>query len=283
MRSISGHPHGEGASRVGVSSLEIHPFCRTQDSFLVSLIVSLWRNVVLSPVVLSSVLRRICYEYVIMTGSCRKDTKMKKALSHKASDHTIALLTQTLKSEQSVRTRQTKMSNQLAYRLLGAVTAVVLIAAITLLGQHRARSAGGAVAVQVTNATLATTDSSLTGAQVYLVQPTLSIANGSMDGFATVTVPTGKRLVAETVSAFRSGNGLTTQSLQLFVGRHDTLNGDFALPAVAPSSANSPGSTLAIRCYFDPGTTIFLGAHRSGTSGAETDTVTISGYLVNVP
>lgn len=128
-----------------------------------------------------------------------------------------------------------------------------------------------------------TTDTSLTGAQVYLVQPTISIANGSADGFATVTVPTGKRLVVEAVSVFRSGSGLTTQSLQLFLGRHDTLNGDFALPTVAPSSAASPGSTMAMRCYFDPGSSIFLGAHRNGTTGAETDTVTISGYLVNVP
>ena len=148
---------------------------------------------------------------------------------------------------------------------------ISLIAMLGLLSQHRARSAGGPIPVQVTNDPLATTETALTGAQEYLVQTSVSIPNGSADGFTSVTVPTGKRLIVETVSIYRSGSGLTTQSVQAFIGRHDTLNGDFALPVVASSSTASPGSTLAIRCYFDPGSTVYLASHRSGTSGAEAE------------
>jgi len=108
--------------------------------------------------------------------------------------------------------------------------------------------------------------------------------NGNVSpGTQTLLIPTGKRLVVQTVSMYRGG-AISATSTQIFINA--SVNGAYAAYAVPPvpaSAASYAGATLTGLFYADGGTELLANAFRNSTSGAETDTVTISGYLVDVP
>jgi hypothetical protein len=120
----------------------------------------------------------------------------------------------------------------------------------------------------------------------------ISIANGTSGGgdngnvspgTQTVLIPTGKRLVVQTVSVYRSG-AISASITQIFI--NSSVNGgyaSYAVPPVPPSAASYAGATLTGPFYADGGTELLANAFRNSTSGAETETVTVSGYLVDVP
>ena len=120
----------------------------------------------------------------------------------------------------------------------------------------------------------------------------INIANGSSGGgdngnvspgTQTVLIPAGKRLVVQTVSVYRSG-AISTQTTQVFI--NSSVGGSyaaFALPVISGSAASYVGIAQPMTFYSDGGTELLANAFRNGTAGAEADTVTISGYLVNVP
>ncbi len=120
----------------------------------------------------------------------------------------------------------------------------------------------------------------------------INIANGSSGGgdngnispgSQTVLIPAGKRLVVQTVSVYRSGSFSATTT-QIFINA--SVNGSYtayAVPPAPPSTASYSGATLSGLFYADGGTELLANAFRNSTSGAETETVSISGYLVDVP
>jgi hypothetical protein len=130
--------------------------------------------------------------------------------------------------------------------------------------------------------TTRTDDPALQPVELSIVTNIADGSNGS--GFDLYSVPAGKRLVIQTVSVSRAGAlAATNQVLQPFVqtlvGSND---GIIMLPIIPGGSAL--GSTLTgTLAYGDPGSAVFSGLERGGTSGAETDTVTMVGYLVNLP
>ena len=120
----------------------------------------------------------------------------------------------------------------------------------------------------------------------------INIANGSSaggdngnvsPGTQTLLIPAGKRLVVQTVSFYRSG-AISTGSTQIFINA--SVNGTysaFSAPSAPATSASYSGATLPSLFYADGGTELLANAFRNSTSGAESETVTVSGYLVDTP
>jgi hypothetical protein len=120
----------------------------------------------------------------------------------------------------------------------------------------------------------------------------INIANGASGGgdnsnvspgTQTILIPPGKRLVVQTVSVYRSG-AISTQTVQVFI--NSSVGGAycaFATPIIPASTASYVGIAQPMTFYSDGNTRLLANAFRAGTTGAESETVTISGYLVNVP
>jgi hypothetical protein len=107
--------------------------------------------------------------------------------------------------------------------------------------------------------------------------------NGNVLASQTLLIPTGKRLVVQTVSMYREG-AISASSTQIFISVNS--NGSystFALPPAPPSAASFSGATLTGLFYAEGGTELLADAWRNTTSGTEKDVVAVSGYLVNVP
>jgi hypothetical protein len=113
----------------------------------------------------------------------------------------------------------------------------------------------------------------------------ISVTIPAGSGFAPGTVghiPAGKHMVVQAVSYYR--DGVVAGSIGQ-VGIISTLAGKtggfYTLPCVADGSP-FPATPLPAIFYAGPGTTITLGAHRSGSeANLETDVVTVTGYLVD--
>jgi hypothetical protein len=148
------------------------------------------------------------------------------------------------------------------------------------------------VPAKITNTTLPTVASDNPAFQPFQASIYVSIANGSNSGgdngnvspgTQTVLIPAGKRLVVQTVSMYRQGT-IATQTVQIFI--NSSFGGTytaFALPVVGGTTASYVGAAQPMTFYADGGTELLANVFRSGTTGAESETVTISGYLVNLP
>jgi hypothetical protein len=122
-------------------------------------------------------------------------------------------------------------------------------------------------------------------------QPFQSIAACSFAAFidcadsSSITVPSGKELVIEFVSAYvTSGTGVKVNRVQLDVTTGGTKLSNFFGPTLQfdnGTNAVSVGS-FPTRLYEDGGSTVGMECFLSGTTSADC-TVTVSGYLVNVP
>jgi len=99
-------------------------------------------------------------------------------------------------------------------------------------------------------------------------------------GFSSFTVPAGKRLVIEYVSA--SGVVPSGDSMQYLVVTGEVQN---FIPVAQQASA--PGVVFCVaglqtRLYAEPGTSVTLGALRTGSTGTSSANISISGYLVDI-
>jgi hypothetical protein len=108
------------------------------------------------------------------------------------------------------------------------------------------------------------------------------------DGFSEVcmpiaTVPAGKRLVIEYVSAkVTIPGGHKLRALNVFTN----LNGDFAYHFLAPTPTgvfNEYVAAQQLRLYADPNTQVNICASRDNGDGIAPVQATISGYLVDLP
>lgn len=118
-----------------------------------------------------------------------------------------------------------------------------------------------------------------------------SMSTGEPDQNATITVPLGKRLVIEHVSAFL---GVPEGQKVLFsIGTR--LAGMLEFHTLVAQEQGvfpqvlglGPKATFAAsqpaRFYADPGTTVYMGVGRTSTTGTAAGSMVVSGHLVAVP
>ena len=174
---------------------------------------------------------------------------------------------------------------------LAVLSGVILLALIGLAASRPAHSVspGGPVPVQIVNnaAAPALTRDVDNGARQPFQQPfTMNFNAGSNDlnlaDTPTLSVPTGKRLVIETVSVHRgfSARGVLNTEID------DRLNGSsiaYVLPPVAANGADNPGILQPVRLYAEGDQAVILRATRSDSTLPESVGVSISGYLVDIP
>ena len=176
-------------------------------------------------------------------------------------------------------------------RLLAGFGTAALIAALGLVAASRpAHTAGGPIAVTVANAPLAVTATDSPAQQPFTANVEITILdgsnagtdNGNTTGTQTVLVPAGKRLIVQTISLYRNGSTPAGSTVQIFV--NSAINGiysAYSLPPAPGSDATFSGSTQALTFQADSGTSLVVNAFRNEASGTESETVTVSGYLVN--
>ena len=171
------------------------------------------------------------------------------------------------------------ISQPFAPRLLAGFGMLALLGGIGLASSRPARTAGGPVPVTVANVPLPSLPTDVAApSQPVGVQGLATVTNGF--GRSTVyTVPAGKRLVVETVSATTEYPADTPNSFSVLV-----LDGSYkhfiAFP-VQPSGSLATGSQ-AVHFYADAGTTI--NGNVFGKSGVNDMVgVGLTGYLVDAP
>jgi hypothetical protein len=175
--------------------------------------------------------------------------------------------------------RVMKVVARIAFVMFGCA---VLIAGISLMSPRAAHAVTAAyVLVSNTSAQpIPIQDVNNPAHTPFGMQATVTIPDGQELGFGTFSIPSGTRLVVESVSAFRIPPLTPNQNLYLYVGVHDpTENTDMVLPVI-PADGELPGTMQNMKLYVNPGKTLDFGAHRSGSVGAEAIEVSVSGYLV---
>ena len=182
-------------------------------------------------------------------------------------------------------------SSSFGSRLLAGVGTLTLLATIGLFASRPAHTAGGPVPVTVANAPLAVTAADNPAKQPFQAFVSIGLPKGQT--FATgqntptgrtIPVPVGKRLVIQMVSVWRSGTLTPGEGVRAYVGC--MVNGHeifYPLPFAPTDGTTVPGTMQAVILYADSGTDLEFNAFRSGASGDETDFVSITGYLVDVP
>lgn len=177
-------------------------------------------------------------------------------------------------------------------RLLAGIGIVALLGAVGLVSMRPAHSVGGPVPVTVANSSLNVQNHDADNAARQPFQAAtryvipagnftgaLDTANGNID----IVVPSGKRLVIQTVSEYvvqaATGEVYRTSILPLSGGSRSP----YALPSVTPDGVAFPGVTQSMTLYADPGSTLFWSVRRSTTVGTRAVEVIVCGYLVDVP
>lgn len=160
-----------------------------------------------------------------------------------------------------------------APRLLAAFSTAALVAAVGLFASSRpAHTAGGPIPVTVANVPLAVSVSPVQ--QPFAARISINIANGAtggddngnLTGTQTIPIPTGKRLVVQMLSTYRSSG--SSNAVQVFVNA--SLNGGFssyALPFVPATGADFSGISQALTFQADGGTSLIINAFRTGKTG----------------
>jgi hypothetical protein len=99
-------------------------------------------------------------------------------------------------------------------------------------------------------------------------------------------VPAGKRLVIEQITARVAVDSPQWIEVRLGLTAGSTTLAHYLRldPPLALNGGNSYYTTLPVRYYADPGTSVVVGLARSGgTTGSWNGSLTFSGYLVNLP
>ncbi len=109
-------------------------------------------------------------------------------------------------------------------------------------------------------------------------------ANGNFTGVQAVTVPAGKRLVVQSMSAYRFGTVTNGTSVQVFAdaATNGSVNA-WAIPPIVAVGSDFPGTTVSVTFYVDAGNSMIVNGYRNSTASTESVAVSISGYLVDAP
>ena len=176
-------------------------------------------------------------------------------------------------------------------RFLAGFGTLALLAGVGLFASRPAHTAGGPIPVSVAN-TVQNHDADNPALQPFTVNISIHIPagqdqgtdNGSTVGTQAFSIPAGKRLVAQTVSMYRSSSSPVGSTVQVFVNTNvGSKYSAYSLPAVPLTGAFFPGTTQALTFQADGGSLGVVNGFRNGTAGDDYDTVTVSGYLVNIP
>lgn len=164
--------------------------------------------------------------------------------------------------------------------LLAGLGGLALLAGIGLFASKPAHSAGGPIAVTVTNAPLAVTnvDSAheVVGHTITLSSPS---AGATLSGGLFI-VPAGKRLVIEHLSSSTNvqsdANGYNIEV--------DTTQGGARVATYfneVPDAAPYSAASQSVRLYADPGTNVLVAVY-PGNKNREDLNISFSGHLENL-
>ena len=181
-----------------------------------------------------------------------------------------------------------------APRLLAGFGTAALVTGVGLFASSRpARTAGGPVPVTVTNtvpvtalAPLPTTSADAPAKQG--VQSSAEFLLSGSDDFVTqdmYTVPPGKRLVIETVSAFNNNNGSNDKHhYSIFYQCTGGLGNELAYGsfAMVPNGSPLESGESHPHQYADDGSHFYIQLDRAEASGVSDAVITFTGYLVDI-
>jgi hypothetical protein len=119
--------------------------------------------------------------------------------------------------------------------------------------------------------------------QIFQKQVDLIWADGTYGQNTFFSVPSGKRLVIEHVSAIAHdlGQHPTMFRVTTFAGGQQVIH--FLVSSSQGESGRQFVASQQMRIYADPGTGVVVGADREFNTGTGTATISVSGYLVDVP
>ena len=165
-----------------------------------------------------------------------------------------------------------------APRLFAGIGTLTLLAGLGLLASRPAHTAGGPIAVTVTNPLVGVTDADsarqAVSSQITLSGPVFSAPSGTL-----YTVPADKHLVLESMSV--AGNLSDTNKYSIFV---TTTQGGVETQTffdLVPDGSRFPGMIQPMRLYPDPGTKVDIGVQTAGTKTPFV-AISFSGHLVNL-
>jgi len=162
---------------------------------------------------------------------------------------------------------------------MASIGTLAIAAAIGVFASRPAHTVGGPVAVAVSN-TIANQDIDNPDRQPFLKYVSVNTVNTDNTA-VSVPVPAGKRLVIETVTAYREAVSQPAINAQIYLrGQVNGVSGLYGLPLLTNSLRIT---TQPMRFRADPGTNVLVIASLSGPVASEIDDVTLSGYLVDVP
>ena len=169
-------------------------------------------------------------------------------------------------------------------RLLAGFGTAALLAGIGLAASRPVRSAGGPIAVSVANAPLITTPTDNPDKQGVQYGTTIIVAANGSIASRRYTVPAGKRLVIESISASANsfGDGDHYSVLCFTQGGIGTVSVSSSFNVLPDGSPFSTGGVHPHQ-YADAGTSVDLEAYRTESSGATILNVTVTGHLVDMP
>ena len=171
------------------------------------------------------------------------------------------------------------LSSSLGSCLLAGAGTLALLGGIGLMASRPAHTAGGPVPVTVAN-TVEVQDGDNPDRQPFLKNVSLVTLNGDNTA-QSFAVPAGKRLVVETVTAFRSAVAQPEARAQIFLRASvGGVSGLYALPLLA---GDGRVATESLHFRADPATSVLVIASLNTPVSSEEDDVTVSGYLVDAP
>ena len=164
-------------------------------------------------------------------------------------------------------------------RLLAGVGLLALLGGIGLMSSRPARTAGGPIPVTVSNLPLPTLPTDVAAPRQPVGTQVLVTVTGGFGSDTVYTVPAGKRLVIETISATTEFPNTAPNSYSVLV----VINNFAAFSAfpLLPSGSFASGSQ-SVHLYADPGTTV-LGRVFGKSTASDQIGVSLSGYLVDAP
>jgi hypothetical protein len=124
------------------------------------------------------------------------------------------------------------------------------------------------------------------GRQPFTVTGAITLSQGDLGNLFSLSpaVPAGKEFVIETISS--SAFGPTGQRFIESVSVQNTTTATYYVPFTYISTAESIDGFNALmpcRAYASPGTSIGMNMGRSAATGTASMSVTVSGYLVDLP
>ncbi len=172
-----------------------------------------------------------------------------------------------------------------APRLFAAVGTLTLLAAAGLFASSRpAHTAGGPVPVTVAN-TVQNHDRDNPALQPVGVTDFVQTNDQTYATKTLYTVPPGKRLVLESVSAISQAPG-DTAGYTVFVNTGTGTGRAVAVVTASPAAAETGGAysaaTQPVRQYADSNSPVFVQVYKKGSAGFQV-AVSLSGYLVDTP